>query len=351
MPCRGGAAPAEDNSTIERKISTGGGSTTPIEPLKTPTFDSVTALSSPLLIDTIVTTSLIGITTVSVTTSASSSPPTLTTPLLGEPFRTAREQYTEQPSASALTKALSSLPTTFAQVSSSSTTSTSSSCSTSSTCTSSSSSSSANNSTSISQSSGNLSSSQSQQQQQSPSLSSNASSSRLCQSHILTLPLIDEDDEDEVPLRNKVQNDNLINFNADITKSNNNNNSTNSTNNNNINNNPCSVKILSSTNNELSTTAQQPTLTQSPKIKVSLVKTNQPSSPATFAFPTSPLVSSDSDSSVVASVAQQATGGEAISPNKMQAESGSIAELQKYHNKYLKNRRHTLANTAAITLR
>lgn len=35
----------------------------------------------------------------------------------------------------------------------------------------------------------------------------------------------------------------------------------------------------------------------------------------------------------------------------MQAESGSIAELQKYHNKYLKNRRHTLANTAAINLR
>lgn len=29
---------------------------------------------------------------------------------------------------------------------------------------------------------------------------------------------------------------------------------------------------------------------------------------------------------------------------KMQAEQGSIGDLQKYHNRYLKNRRHTLAN-------
>lgn len=31
-------------------------------------------------------------------------------------------------------------------------------------------------------------------------------------------------------------------------------------------------------------------------------------------------------------------------PNKMQAEQGSIGDLQKYHTRYLKNRRHTLAN-------
>lgn len=30
--------------------------------------------------------------------------------------------------------------------------------------------------------------------------------------------------------------------------------------------------------------------------------------------------------------------------NKMQAEQGSIGDLQKYHTRYLKNRRHTLAN-------
>lgn len=29
---------------------------------------------------------------------------------------------------------------------------------------------------------------------------------------------------------------------------------------------------------------------------------------------------------------------------KMQAEQGSIGDLQKYHNRYLRNRRHTLAN-------
>ncbi|KAF7272985.1 hypothetical protein GWI33_014272 [Rhynchophorus ferrugineus] len=28
----------------------------------------------------------------------------------------------------------------------------------------------------------------------------------------------------------------------------------------------------------------------------------------------------------------------------MQAEQGSIGDLQKYHNRYLRNRRHTLAN-------
>lgn len=32
------------------------------------------------------------------------------------------------------------------------------------------------------------------------------------------------------------------------------------------------------------------------------------------------------------------------SPARMQAEQGSIGDLQKYHSRYLKNRRHTLAN-------
>lgn len=31
-------------------------------------------------------------------------------------------------------------------------------------------------------------------------------------------------------------------------------------------------------------------------------------------------------------------------PTKMQAEQGSIGDLQRYHNRYLRNRRHTLAN-------
>lgn len=31
-------------------------------------------------------------------------------------------------------------------------------------------------------------------------------------------------------------------------------------------------------------------------------------------------------------------------PGKMQAEQGSIGDLQRYHNRYLRNRRHTLAN-------
>lgn len=45
----------------------------------------------------------------------------------------------------------------------------------------------------------------------------------------------------------------------------------------------------------------------------------------------------------------QAGAGEESSPalqlpHKMQAEQGSIGELQKYHGRYLKSRRHTLAN-------
>lgn len=49
--------------------------------------------------------------------------------------------------------------------------------------------------------------------------------------------------------------------------------------------------------------------------------------------------------SVGASPSAQA-GEEAAQPlhGKMQAEQGSIGELQKYHGRYLKSRRHTLAN-------
>lgn len=43
-----------------------------------------------------------------------------------------------------------------------------------------------------------------------------------------------------------------------------------------------------------------------------------------------------------ASQAEEATPPPA--PGKMQAEQGSIGELQKYHGRYLKSRRHTLAN-------
>lgn len=37
-------------------------------------------------------------------------------------------------------------------------------------------------------------------------------------------------------------------------------------------------------------------------------------------------------------------------PPKMQAEQGSIGELQKYHGRYLKNRRHTLANVRWVSV-
>lgn len=44
--------------------------------------------------------------------------------------------------------------------------------------------------------------------------------------------------------------------------------------------------------------------------------------------------------SVTSTTSSEASAGS----NKMQAEQGSIGDLQKYHNRYLRNRRHTLAN-------
>lgn len=47
--------------------------------------------------------------------------------------------------------------------------------------------------------------------------------------------------------------------------------------------------------------------------------------------------SSDSSTPAIATAS-------AVVPTKMQAEQGSIGDLQRYHNRYLRNRRHTLAN-------
>lgn len=183
--------------------------------------------------------------------------------------------------------------------------------------------------------------SSSQQQQTQTSSPSNVSASRINQSHILTLPHIDEDDEDEnglVPLpqripthlvRNKVQNDNLINLKTGCNTS-------------------YSADKKSSDDTSLPLVGS---INPSPKIKNSRGKFSQQQPPCLQSLSTS------SASNETATAQQQqiisSNSGETVtvSPNKMQAESGSIAELQKYHNKYLKNRRHTLANTAAINLR
>lgn len=155
---------------------------------------------------------------------------------------------------------------------------------------------------------------------------------------MLTLPHIDEDDEDEnglVPLplrvsylvRKKVQNDNPLGSSGSATGSN--------------------VKNLSG-NYDSATTTASTSLAPSPKITLSRIKfTQQPPPPLSLSLSSS--ASSDSETSVTTVHEQDCS--DQVSPSKMQAESGSIAELQKHHNKYLKNRRHTLANTAAINLR
>ncbi|KAK9881730.1 hypothetical protein WA026_017251 [Henosepilachna vigintioctopunctata] len=50
--------------------------------------------------------------------------------------------------------------------------------------------------------------------------------------------------------------------------------------------------------------------------------------------------------SVTSSTSSEVTSSTISVPvsGKMQAEQGSIGDLQKYHNRYLRNRRHTLAN-------
>lgn len=293
LPCRGGSsqAPAANHHNLEKQLESI--ASTPTSTIETPTGTysklEANSLTSPL-IDTIVTTTLIGITTASFTATSTSSPillPTSETPLLAENL-IAYDLLT-----------------------------------------------------STTQSSENLSPHSSVSSQPPVTQSSISSSSRLSQSHSSnrTLPLIDEDDEDgdtfnHNSLRSislidkKVQNDNLIQLNS-------NNNFTNNSN----------------TSNDIIT------LTPSPKIKVSRIKfTQQPQQqqqqPLLLSSSLSSSTSSDSESSV-ATIHQQhnissSSGGGAsdiLSPNKMtEAESGSIAELQKYHNKYLKNRRHTLAN-------
>lgn len=47
--------------------------------------------------------------------------------------------------------------------------------------------------------------------------------------------------------------------------------------------------------------------------------------------------------SVTSTTSSECSSGPSVGA-KMQAEQGSIGDLQKYHNRYLRNRRHTLAN-------
>ncbi|KAF5279239.1 hypothetical protein FQR65_LT03487 [Abscondita terminalis] len=48
--------------------------------------------------------------------------------------------------------------------------------------------------------------------------------------------------------------------------------------------------------------------------------------------------------SVTSTTSSDTSSGAQSGTIKMQAEQGSIGDLQRYHNRYLKNRRHTLAN-------
>lgn len=338
LPCRGGSssAPAANHNQLDKKLSTSG-ATTPTTTIQTPTgnFSTLTTISltSPL-IDTIVTTTLIGITTASVTATSTSSPilkPNIATPLLSE--NSAAYEYLTQTSNStgshgAHISESTGSPSNIASLSTISTT---------------------------------------QQQQSSPS---SISSSRLGQTHILTLPHIDEDDEDVDLSCNIVRSRLLTDRNLSINFFKNRNNKNSKVQNDNL----INLKTVNNTysknnNNSSNNNSNETSLTPSPKIKVSRIKFNQEKSkdkekqqqsqPLISSSSSLSNTSSESESSVATIHQQQnissSTSGSGIisilsgitghiSPNKMQAEQGSIAELQKYHNKYLKNRRHTLAN-------
>ncbi|KAG5864743.1 hypothetical protein JTB14_023479 [Gonioctena quinquepunctata] len=51
--------------------------------------------------------------------------------------------------------------------------------------------------------------------------------------------------------------------------------------------------------------------------------------------------------SVTSTTSSEASTAGSSSTTRMQAEQGSIADLHKHHNRYLRNRRHTLANVRA----
>ncbi|XP_067640444.1 3',5'-cyclic-AMP phosphodiesterase-like isoform X2 [Eurosta solidaginis] len=59
---------------------------------------------------------------------------------------------------------------------------------------------------------------------------------------------------------------------------------------------------------------------------------------------TATSVSSGGLQRISLSSVQHASSSQLLPASKMQAEQGSIGDLQKYHSRYLKNRRHTLAN-------
>lgn len=59
---------------------------------------------------------------------------------------------------------------------------------------------------------------------------------------------------------------------------------------------------------------------------------------------TKSIPSTTSETSTSSTVQHSTLSSASFLMPKMQAEQGSIGELQKYHSRYLKNRRHTLAN-------
>lgn len=85
---------------------------------------------------------------------------------------------------------------------------------------------------------------------------------------------------------------------------------------------------------------QSPSPTFSTRINKSRKNNNKPRARS--------VTSTTSSEPTTVSISSANAGVGTVSVPKMQAEQGSIGELQKYHNRYLRNRRHTLANVRYV---
>lgn len=85
-------------------------------------------------------------------------------------------------------------------------------------------------------------------------------------------------------------------------------------------------------------------LTPSPKININRIKIK--SKVKSIIASTTNTNANNNNNNTASDLESSSSSTTNVSPSasKMQAEQGSIGDLQKYHSRYLKNRRHTLAN-------
>ncbi|KAK9751454.1 hypothetical protein QE152_g5042 [Popillia japonica] len=103
------------------------------------------------------------------------------------------------------------------------------------------------------------------------------------------------------------------------------------------------LQDIAEEDSEDETTLEEPTTLQPLGARISYKKRRNAPSPS----PTLSAKASRKNQrtrSVTSTTSSECSSSTAPPAGKMQAEQGSIGDLQRYHNRYLRNRRHTLAN-------